>query len=113
MHPTAECRKGNHVSTEIRDGVTRCIWCGLIQRTRRDIDATPTHVPAHDASAPSCCGSTTRQVNYPRPTITERHDDVANDFDERFTRMAREYVASSAALRHWQSSGNKLPKVYE
>lgn len=119
--PSAECRKGNHLSTEVRPSVFRCIWCGLVSRAEAP-DCGNFHCtdnPCQCAGsnpevAPSdCCGgSLTRQAHFPRPTITERKDDLILDFDARFRAMARAYAESSPHLRQWQSSGNTLPSIY-
>ena len=65
-----------------------------------------------NTSPESCCGSLTRQANYPRPTITERHDDIVSEIDARFSVMARAYGESAEHLRNWVGNGNQLPKVY-
>lgn len=83
----------------------RCVWCGALRLTETADDrtatmATPVAPPVTDLQ-PSCCGdsSETRQVTYPRPTVTERHDD--RTIEERFALMRSTYEAERVGLDQW------------
>lgn len=67
-----------HVFRQWSEASDRCIWCGYIRPRPVATAGTPRGEVAPDtetAPAPECCsGSETRQTSYPRPTITERHE---------------------------------------
>lgn len=130
LHPNAECSKGNHIATyEARSGVTRCRWCDAVVQPPVVLNTSLSVIQTGNASAKTattggCCGdSLTRQANYPRPTITERKDELVtemprqdsgtvHEIETRFRKMAQEYAATSPVLVHWKLSGDKLPSVY-
>lgn len=75
-HPTRECAEGRHVSTAISEFYKRCLWCGLVAPIgASNTDAEPAQLPSSPETLETCCGSGIRQVAYPRPCITERHDE--------------------------------------
>lgn len=134
LNPTLCCEKGIHiVETRESDTVMRCVWCGqgrrIAQPTGNEtIQSLSKTVGERESlrQPVGCCDSLTRQANYPRPTITERKDDLATEaprveasayyidaLERVFKEFAREFARNSPLLQQWVASGNKLPAVYQ
>jgi hypothetical protein len=105
LSPSRCCAKGIHTETEVAPGLFKCIWCGAPRLQQP---------PTPPGNVGGCCDSLTRQANYPRPTITERRDDLATEIDERFRTAAREHARTRPGLLAWLAGNpSKTPEAYK
>ena len=103
LSPSFECLNGRHLATFTgSSGTIYCQWCLAVVVAAPSTTSQPRNAGDSAPTVGGCCGDTlTRQANYPRPTITERKDDIAVEIDSRFWQQVDRHIAERPGLRAW------------